>query len=109
MNIRESIEEKLNKAGGLYGVYFHNLVTGENLEVIKGQDDDVFEAASMIKLWIMSAAYEAAEEGRIILDQKIEIREDVLVPEPGVPDYRKDQMEAQGFEIHSGQPGDIRR
>ena len=93
MNITTSIKEKLNSARGSYGVYYRNLVTDEEFEVLKGTDDDVFESASVIKLWVMSAIYQAAEEGRLSLDQKIEIKQDDLVPGPGVPDYHKDQQD----------------
>ena len=78
MDLRTSIEEKLNTARGSYGVFFKDLVTEEEIEVIKGRDDDVFESASLIKLWIMSAVYEKVQEGSIHMDQTIEVREEVF-------------------------------
>ena len=91
--MKEIIKEKLKNASGSIGVYYENLVTGEKLGVIKGRADDVFEAASVIKLWIMSAVYEQIEQGRLDPEMMIEIKEDVMVPFPGVPDYNKDRLQ----------------
>ena len=86
------IEQKIRSAKGRIGIYYENLVTGEKYEVLHGTDDDVFESASVIKLWVMSCAYELAEQGKLDLDQKVMIREEDLVPGPGIPDYADDLM-----------------
>ena len=86
------IQDKLNNAQGRIGVYYENLVTGDSWETLRGTDDDVFESASVIKLWIMSCAYEEAERGRISLDQEITLNEEDMVPCPGVPDYNADRI-----------------
>lgn len=91
--MKNLIEERISGLRGRYGVYIENLLSGGKLEVIKGQESDVFEAASIIKLWIMSAAYEAASRGSLDLDQKIVIKSGDMVPEPGFPDYRRDRLE----------------
>ena len=82
-----SIVKKLKKAQGRIGVLYEDLTTGEGLTLIKGQDDDVFESASVIKLWIMSCAYELSEKGVLDLDSSVILSEDDMVPGPGVPDY----------------------
>ena len=89
----EIIKEKTEKVRGKIGVLFEDLTTGEGFTVLKGQDEDVFESASVIKLWIMSCAYEMAEQGRLDLDSTVILREDDMVPGPGVPDYHSDDAE----------------
>ena len=51
---KDAIRDKIEKVRGRIGVLYEELDSGEGFTVIKGQDDDVFEAASVIKLWIMS-------------------------------------------------------
>ena len=58
----DKIKEKTEKVRGKIGVLFEDLTTGEGFTVLKGQDEDVFESASVIKLWIMSCAYELSEK-----------------------------------------------
>ena len=86
------IKEKIKTAKGRIGVYFEDLETGEKTVVLKGTDVDVFESASVIKLWIMSCAFEMARDGRIDLDSMIMLREEDMVPEAGVPDYQRDAL-----------------
>ena len=95
MTLRELIEEKLNNTKGRYGVLFEDLTTGDGFTVIKGQDDDVFESASVIKLWIMSCAYNQAKQGKLDLDSKVILKEEDMVPGPGVPDYHADDSEGR--------------
>lgn len=87
------IKDKIEKAQGRIGVLFEDLLTGDNFCIVKGQGDDVFESASVIKLWIMSAAYEQAKKGLLDLDSSVKLKLKDMVPGPGVPDYRKDQLE----------------
>lgn len=86
------IQDKLNNAQGRIGVYYENLVTGDSWETLRGTDDDVFESASVIKLWIMSCAYEEAEKGNISLYQNVILTEEDKVPGPGMPDYNSDSL-----------------
>ncbi|MBE6025450.1 MAG: serine hydrolase [Clostridiales bacterium] len=89
----EIIKEKTERVRGKIGVLFENLTTGEGFTVLKGQDEDVFESASVIKLWIMSCAYEMAEQGKLDLDSTVILKEEDMVPGPGVPDYHSDDAE----------------
>ena len=90
---KEAIRDKIEKVRGRIGVLYEELDSGEGFTVIKGQDDDVFEAASVIKLWITSCAYEQAFNGKLDLDSEVQLRIDDMVPGPGVPDYFKDARE----------------
>ena len=47
--MKNLIEERISGLRGRYGVYIENLLSGGKLEVIKGQESDVFEAASIIR------------------------------------------------------------
>lgn len=89
----ERVKEKTEKVRGRIGVLFEDLTAGEGFTVLKGQDEDVFESASVIKLWIMSCAYEMADQGRLDLDSTVILREEDMVPGPGVPDYHSDDVE----------------
>ena len=93
MDIKELIKNKMHRIAGRTGVLYENLVTGDKFEIINGQNNDVFESASVIKLWIMSAAYEKSDLGELDLDAEIELREEDMVPFPGVPDYHRDDSE----------------
>ena len=86
------IQDKLNNVRGRIGVYYENLVTGDSWEAMRGTDEDVFESASVIKLWIMSCTYEEAERGDLSLDQTVTLTEEDMVPCPGVPDYNADRL-----------------
>ena len=88
-----SIRNKISKTKGRIGVLFEDPNTGKGFTVIKGQDDDVFESASVIKLWIMSCAYELSEKGVLDLDSSVILSEDDMVPGPGVPDYHQDSYD----------------
>ena len=90
---KDAIRDKIEKVRGRIGVLYEELDSGEGFTVIKGQDDDVFEAASVIKLWIMSCAYEQAFNGKLDLDSEVQLRIDDMVPGPGVPDYFRDAKE----------------
>lgn len=92
MEIRNYLENKLNNLPGRAGVLFEDLITGERVAVVSGQDDDIFESASVIKLWIMSCAYEMYEKGCLDLNKEIEIQNTDMVPCPGFADYRNDQL-----------------
>ena len=87
IQMRDLLERKINSARGKIGLYYENLATGEKFEILHGTDDDVFEAASVIKLWVMSAAFEQAENGLLDLDSKVFIREEDKMPVAGLPDY----------------------
>ena len=89
--MRELIEQKIRSAHGRIGIYYENLITGKNFRVLHGTEEDRFEAASVIKLWVMSAAYEKESKGELYLDSMITIREEDLVPGPGLPDYDRDR------------------
>lgn len=88
--IEKIINDKLKDANGRYGVLFEDMMTEERTVVIKGQEGDVFETASVIKLWIMSCAYDLFEKGKLDPERKFILSELDMVPEPGFHDYQKD-------------------
>ncbi|MBQ7703477.1 MAG: serine hydrolase [Firmicutes bacterium] len=86
------IKQKMNTVPGRVGVYYEDLEIGESFEVLRGTEEDVFQSASVIKLWIMSAAYELAEKGLLDLNSRVAIREEDKVPLPDTPDYYSDML-----------------
>ena len=85
----------MNTVRGRIGVLYEDIATGESFEVLSHPGEDVFESASVIKLWIMSAAYDLAEKGLLDLNSRIVIREEDKVPCPGVPDYYGEMLRGQ--------------
>lgn len=63
------------------GVYVKNLRTGEEAAV---SGDQAFNSASVIKLAIMVRAFQLADEGKLDLDTRMEIRRADLRPGSGV-------------------------
>lgn len=82
-------EKRLKEMKGRIGIYREDLTSGEHDLWLQGQEDDVFESASVIKLWIMSAAYQQAEEGRMQWDSSVILRAEHMVPGLGIPDYQQ--------------------
>lgn len=74
---------------------YEDLLSGERVIAVKGQDGDTFESASVIKLWIMSCAFEMFSNGELDPDKRIRLSESDMVPEPGFKDYHKDDMEGK--------------
>ncbi len=60
-------------ASGVYGLYVVNLNTNENYGV---NEDEVFQAASLIKLPVMAAMYAEDEKGNIDLDDIYSLRDE---------------------------------
>ncbi len=92
MDIKKLLENKLNTLPGKAGALYEDLTTGEWISVVTGQNNDIFESASVIKLWIMSCAYEMHENGYLDFNKEIEIKSSDMVPEPGFMDYRTDRI-----------------
>lgn len=73
--LRESLEAKILKVlgdkKGSYGLWFKNLKTEESLGI---KENQVFKAASVNKVPIMMAFYQAVEEGALREDQVYELK-----------------------------------
>jgi beta-lactamase class A len=70
-NLTHLVESELSRFSARTGVYIKHLETGEET-VIRG--DEHFNAASVIKIAVMVLAYRLAEQGKLNLDNRIEIK-----------------------------------
>lgn len=71
--IISEFEELTQDASGVYGLYVINLTTDESYGV---NEDEVFQAASLIKLPVMLAMYAEHEKGNIDLDDIYALRDE---------------------------------
>lgn len=76
--LQKKLEEYIRKLEGVAGLYYKDLVTGE--EVYFVTEEDRFESASVIKLPIMIEAFRQMEEGLISASSQIVLREEDKVP-----------------------------
>lgn len=88
----EWIRQRISALKGRIGVYREDLASGESSLILHGTEQDSFEAASMIKLWIMSCAFKQAASGNLSMEEHITLREEDQVPAGGLLDYRRDQL-----------------
>lgn len=77
----EVLTPAIKRHHGDVAVAIKNLKTDESFEY---QGDKPMPTASLIKLPVMITAYEAIEEGKISLDDMIEVKKDDFVPGSGV-------------------------
>jgi len=101
---RDFIMAESAAAKGRIGIYYKNLVTGEVIancgnaafDSLRGEprytaakidENDVFESASVIKIWIMAAAFDLMDKGRLKADDKVVLKSSDKVPSDGLPDY----------------------
>lgn len=72
---RESIISQFkaltNKLSGVYGLYVIDLNSGFSFGI---NEEEVFDAASLIKLPVMATMYHLSEEGKINLDEKYSLK-----------------------------------
>jgi beta-lactamase class A len=66
------------------GIYVKHLTTGEEAAV---RGDETFNSASVIKIPVMTLAYQLAEQGRLNLDARVEMRKADLRGGSGVLRY----------------------
>jgi beta-lactamase class A len=94
--LKGRIEDFLKGKDGDYAIYVKDLTTGGKRNVYI-HSDEVFEAASLYKVFLMAATYEAVNEGKLTLDTEISAKlshlEDVL----GSVDYG--YLELSGDEV----------
>lgn len=75
--LRDSILERMKQQSGHTGFYYKNLVTGEELGY---QEDEIYLAASVIKLPIFMCIYKWASEGKCDLNEKIHVAQEDKMP-----------------------------
>lgn len=66
--LQETIEKSLEGTTGSYGVFVKNLKTGESFSL---NENKIFEAGSLYKLWTMAAVFKQLEQGELKEDQKL--------------------------------------
>lgn len=81
------IEEECRRLPGRVGLYYRDLRTGEQYGI---RDEEVFTAASIIKLPIMAELYRQFGEGQLSPDHLCEIRREEKVPSCGAVSYIHD-------------------
>ncbi|MBM3209508.1 serine hydrolase [Candidatus Shapirobacteria bacterium] len=68
--IKEKLATLVSPFSGTYGIYIYNFTTGEELGI---RENEVFPAASLIKLPVFAAFYQEAERGGLSLNTKYQI------------------------------------
>ena len=74
------LEERVSRLRGKIGFYYENLETGETLTY---NGDEVFKAASVIKLPVFMCVAKLVKEGQLSWDQKFLVREEDKMPSCG--------------------------
>lgn len=88
--MREEIIRRLQEIPGKVGFYYKNLVTGEE---IRFQDEEEFEAASVIKIPILIEAYKRIHEKKLNPEQRYIIKKEDKLPSCGALTYMHDGLE----------------
>jgi beta-lactamase class A len=82
--LQRLLQAELARFPAKAGIYVKHLTTGEEAAV---RGDEVFNSASVIKIPIMTLAYELSEQGKLKLDARVEIRKGDLRAGSGVLRY----------------------
>lgn len=69
----EKIKNLIKDLNGTCSVIVHDMSGGEKVFI---NEDEIFPAASLIKLWILWKLYAEAERGNVNLDEEIILKED---------------------------------
>lgn len=67
-NLQKTLQKALDQAEGRYGIFIKNFKTGETYKL---KEDEVFEAGSLYKLWVMGAVFEKIKQGEIKEDDEL--------------------------------------
>ena len=87
----EEILPRLEALPGRIGVYYKNLVSGEQLGF---HADELFESASVIKLPVYAAVMKLYHEGQLDLSEKLVCRDEDKLPSCGALQYFTGAVEA---------------
>jgi beta-lactamase class A len=77
----EAIQKTIDNAGGIWGISLFDLDTNERFEL---HENELFYAASVIKVPIMIAAYSASHHGELQLGDRIVLKREDMVGGSGV-------------------------
>ncbi|MEG0370311.1 MAG: serine hydrolase [Hungatella sp.] len=94
--VRIQIERQLQALPGRIGFYYHNLATGEEMRY---HDREKMMAASVIKLYIMAAAFAKMERGEFSPDQMITMKKEYRVPSCGALAYLHEGLEVTVLDL----------
>lgn len=78
------------------GLYFFNLDSGAAVDV---QGNQVFPAASTIKIPVLVAFFQAIDSGQIDLNEALVMRPDLIAPEAGTMQYQKPGTKFPALEV----------
>ncbi len=79
--LEEIIQEELQNAEGKYAISIKNLKTNESYFY---NEHEIFETASLYKLWVMGAIFEEIEKGNLTLQQNIGFEADIINKRLGI-------------------------
>ena len=82
--LQRLLEAELSRFPAKAGIYVKHLTTGETAAV---RGDETFNSASVIKIPIMVLAYQLADQGKVKLDARVEMRKGDLRGGSGVLRY----------------------
>lgn len=94
--LRETIATVTSAAGGTWGVVVEDLDTGKKIAL---NEHERFLAESVIKIPIMAAAFQAAEDKRFHLSDKLVLQREDLVGGSGVLEYLTPGIELPIYDI----------
>lgn len=96
--MEQDIVSQLEELPGKIGFYYKNLATGE---VITYQEDESFQAASVIKLYIMAEAVRQCREGILSREDIIAVDKAECVPSCGALTYMHDGLEVNIQDLYT--------
>ena len=69
-SLKRTVEKSLDGADGKFAVYIKNLKTGESYWQL---ENEVFEAGSLYKLWVMGKVLQQIKAGDLKRDDSVEV------------------------------------
>lgn len=92
----EEIRRRMDASEGMTGFYYKNLITGESFGI---RETNAFEAASVIKVPIMVAAFEAFEKGIIEPEELYTLRREDKYPSCGALNMLHDGLQLTWLDL----------
>lgn len=90
VSMKEEILNLLQSIDGKVGFYYKNLVSGETISY---QEDETFEAASVIKIPVLIEAYRRIAEGSLDENLLFQVKREDKLPSCGALTYMHDGLE----------------
>lgn len=86
----EEIERIIDSLDGEIGIYYKNIITGETYG---HNENEIFVAASVIKIPIMVELFKEINKGSISLEDKVKVKHEDKLPSSGALTYMHDGIE----------------